>query len=77
MNYPYMIIMRNEPSGMIWQAYTVRDAVEETLLTKTARHNGFIVEREELGYTTETFSGWREDACWKEYRAAKGHLCES
>lgn len=69
--YPYMLIMRNNTGGCIWQAYEVRDDKEVELLTKTARHNGFLVQSEDVGYATETTPGWRDSQEWKDYRAGK------
>lgn len=66
-----MLIMRNSSGGTIWQAYEVRDEKEVELLTKTANHNGFLVQEEEVGYTRETTPGWRDSQEWKDYRAGK------
>lgn len=65
MNYPYMLIMRNSTHGMIWQAYTVHNEQEQRILTKNANANGFIVQTEYLGYTTETSPGWRDTDDWR------------
>lgn len=66
MSYPKMLIMRNESSGCIWQAYIVVNEQEETILTRNARTNGFIVQSEPAGYTEETTPNWRNDQCWKD-----------
>ena len=71
MEFPYMLIMRNSYGGCIWQAYTVRDEKEVELLTKTATHNGFLVQKEPAGYADETTPGWRDSQEWKDYRAGK------
>lgn len=65
MTYPKQLIMRNTYGGMIWQAYTIENAEEETILTKNARSNGFMVQSEPVGYTDETSPGWRDDESWK------------
>lgn len=72
MTYPKMIIMRNTCGGCIWQAYRVENEQEETILTKNARHNGFIVQSERENYTTETSHGWRDSSEWKQC-LAKNH----
>jgi hypothetical protein len=64
MKYPFMLIMRNSPGGMIWQAYEVYNEDEERILTKNANSNGFIVQKENTGYTEETSPGWRESKEW-------------
>ena len=69
MQYPYMLIMRNTPDGCIWQSYIVENDTEEHLITNSARSNGFLVNQEELGYTSETSPGWRETQDWKDYLA--------
>lgn len=61
-----MLVMRNTPSGMIWQAYRVANEQEETILTKNAKSNGFIVQCEPPDYTKETTPNWRETSEWKE-----------
>lgn len=71
MEFPYMLIMRNSYGGCIWQAYEVRDEKEVELLTKTATHNGFLVQKEPAGYIDETTPGWRDSQEWKDYRAGK------
>lgn len=71
MQFPYMLIMRNHPEGVIWQAYEVRDDKEVELLTKTATHNGFLVQKEPAGYADETTPGWRESKEWQDYRAGR------
>jgi len=71
MQFPHMLIMRNQRGGMIWQAYTVNDGFEASLLTDTAQKNGFIVEQEPSGYTDETWPGWRDTKEWKEYSESK------
>ncbi len=71
MDYPYMLIMRNSPDGMIWQAYTVKNDQESSILTKNAQTNGFIVQKEELEYTDETSPGWREIQEWKDCISGK------
>lgn len=63
--YPKMLIMRNQPDGMIWQAYRVENETEERILTKNARANGFIVQHESENYTEETSPGWRETREWE------------
>lgn len=63
--YPKMIIMRNTCGGCIWQAYRVENEQEETILTKNARHNGFIVQSEPPDYTDETTPGWRNCEEWQ------------
>jgi hypothetical protein len=65
MNYPKMLIMRNEVRGLIWQAYLVMDEQEERILTKNANINGFIVQQEPQGYTEETTPCWRESVEWQ------------
>lgn len=65
MNFPFMLVMRNNPHGLIWQAYEVENEDEVAILTKNARHNGFVVMREDSGYTTETSPGWRDSDGWK------------
>lgn len=60
-----MLIMRNTPNGMIWQAYRVENETEARILTSNARKNGFIVEQENDDYTTETSPGWRDTPEWK------------
>ena len=69
--FPFMLVMRNSPSGMIWQAYRVENAKEVELLTKSATSNGFIVEQEDADYTDETSPGWRETKEWKDYLAGR------
>jgi hypothetical protein len=69
--FPYMLIMRNSRGGVIWQAYEVRNETEVKLLTKTATHNGFLVQEEEVGYADETTPGWRDTQEWKDYLAGK------
>jgi hypothetical protein len=61
-----MLIMRNEPHGMIWQAYNVVNETERTILTSNANKNGFIVQHEPLGYTEESSPGWQETQSWKD-----------
>jgi len=67
MKFPHMLIMRNSPNGSIWQAYRVENEIEVQILTKNARHNGFIVQKELEDYTTETSPRWRETEEWKAY----------
>jgi hypothetical protein len=60
-----MLVMRNSIGGMIWQAYRVENAEEETILIRNANQNGFLVETQPEGYTTETTPGWRDTPEWK------------
>lgn len=63
--YPHMLIMRNTSEGCIWQAYLVQNEQEERILSTNAGKNGFLVQREEADYTTETSPGWRDTPEWK------------
>lgn len=65
MKFPFMLVMRNNPHGLIWQAYEVANETEATILTKNAKANGFCVMREDAGYTEETSPGWRDSPGWK------------
>jgi len=65
MIYPHMLVMRNEPNGMIWQAYRVENDIEKRILTRNARKNGFIVFDEPDGCCSEEWPGWRETEGWK------------
>lgn len=67
MNFPFQLIMRNTPEGCIWQCYEVQNDKEVELLTRTARANGFIVQHEPAGYSTETWPGWRDTEGWQSY----------
>lgn len=58
--------MRNQTGGMIWQAYRVDNEREETILTKNAKANYFLVESEQDGYCDETTPNWRNSQEWKD-----------
>lgn len=60
-----MLIMRNSPNGMIWQAYQVENETEVRILTSNARRNGFLVEQEKDDYAEETPPGWRNTPEWE------------
>jgi hypothetical protein len=62
---PHMLIMRNSPDGLIWQAYEVRTEQERQVLTENATRNGFVVQHESINYTEETSPGWRDSKEWK------------
>lgn len=66
-----MLIMRNQIGGMIWQAYRVENEREAELLSRSAKHNGFIVQTEDVDYAEETTPEWRETQEWKDYLAGK------
>lgn len=65
MQYPHMVIMRASPNGCIWQAYQVKNELEEKILKTNGERNGFVVTIEEDGYTEETYLNWRDTDEWK------------
>ena len=44
--------MRNSPSGMIWQSYSIENEIEKKILTRNATNNGFFVEVERENATS-------------------------
>lgn len=68
---PTKLIIRNTSGGMVWQSYTIKNDLEYSLLTETARGNGFGSIEVVSGtvaamYDDDTFPGWRESEVWKE-----------
>lgn len=60
--YPKTLVIRNEPTGMIWQLYNVNNETEASILASNAKRNGFYgITLEDYDPThEETFPDWRQ-----------------
>jgi hypothetical protein len=64
LTYPKTLMIRNEPSGMIWQVYHVLKQSEADKLTSNAHKNGFYGStlEDHQPEMEETWPDWR-DTC--------------